>query len=396
MHMIKYISSVFAVSFFSSLPCFAQDEGIHTRIHHQYVSNRAMGMGDAFVANADDYSALFYNPAGLARRDSGQLNMSIEAGISPAFLDFYKDLDKIQKDSTLTTDAAKFTAYSDFLQKYYGKPILIRTGLLEAIWVRPNWGIGLIPVDLTVEYQIHNQAAPALNVRAYADTTLAYGYANDIHGLLPGRLSWGATAKFINRGYANKQVNALDFVADSKSFKKEDLRDGYTVDADLGLLYTPVVATEGIMSIFQLAKPTLGAVVRNVADYGFGQSFKLFNKTQVDAPEKLHRVLDLGAKFEYPSFWIFSGRGELDVRDIAHPNFTWRRALHAGFEFDWTVASWWKGNYRFGVNQGYFTAGVSAMLFIFNLDVVTFAEDVGTYDAPKENRIYMAKFNLDI
>jgi len=251
-------------------------------------------------------------------------------------------------------------------------------------------------MDLTLEYQVHNQAAPALNVRAYADTTLAYGYGNDIHGLLPGRLSWGATAKFINRGYANKQVNALDFVADSKSFKKEDLRDGYTVDFDLGVLYTPVVATEGIMSVFQLAKPTLGAVVRNVADYGFKQSFKIFNKTQVDPPEKLNRVLDLGAKFEYPSFWIFSGRGELDVRDIAHPNFTWRRALHAGLEFDWTVSSWWKGNYRVGVNQGYFTAGVSALLFIFNLDVVTFAEDVGTYNSPKENRIYMAKFNLDI
>jgi hypothetical protein len=35
-------------------------------------------MGDAFVAVANDYNALFYNPAGLARLESGEVNLSMD------------------------------------------------------------------------------------------------------------------------------------------------------------------------------------------------------------------------------------------------------------------------------------------------------------------------------
>ncbi len=383
-----------AIVFLFHFQAMAQ-EGVFTSIHHQYQSNRALGMGDAFVATANDYTALFYNPAGLARRDNGQINLSIEAGGGLETKNFYKDLDLTTK-ATYANDSEKFQAYGNFLQKYYGKPLAFRAGLLEAIWVRQNWGIGLIPMDLSFEGQIHNQAAPSLDVRAYADTTLAYGYANEIKGI-PGRLSWGTTAKFINRGYINRQVNALELAADPKTVKTEDMRDGYTVDFDFGTLYSPEIPGEGFFSIFQLAKPTFGAVVRNAIDQGFGHSFHLINKTAtIEAPEKLHRVLDVGAKFEYPELWIFGGRGEVDFRDIGHPDTSLRKSFHLGFEFDWTVTTWWRGHYRIGVNQGYPTLGVSAQLFIFNLDVVTYGEDVGSFSTPKENRMYMAKLNLDL
>lgn len=43
----------------------------------RYLSGRALGMGNAFVALSDDYNALYYNPAGLAR-----LNTPLDAGLS--------------------------------------------------------------------------------------------------------------------------------------------------------------------------------------------------------------------------------------------------------------------------------------------------------------------------
>jgi hypothetical protein len=391
MRKLVVLSVLFGV--FSGFSASAQ-EGVQTSIHHHYQSSRALGMGDAFVATANDYSALFYKTAGLSRRDLGQKNKWIALGGGVETQKFYKDLGEVEK-GTYTNDAEKYQAYSDFLQKYYGKPLNFRIKAFEAILARPNWSIGIVPMDFTFEGQIHNQTAPALDVRAFADTTIAYGYGNDVHGLVAGKLSWGTTAKFVNRAYINRAVNALDLVADSKTVKKEDGRDGYTADLDFGTLYSPMVPDSGFWSVFQLAKPTFGAVIRNALDYGFNSSFKFLNKEHVEPPEKLHRVLDVGAKFEYPELWIFGGRGEVDIRDIGHPNFNLRRGFHLGFEFDWTVTSWWRGHYRIGVNQGYPTLGVSALLFLFNLDLVTYGEDVGTYSTPKENRVWMTKLSLD-
>lgn len=371
----------------------AADEGVSFTIHHQYQSPRALGMGDAFVAVANDYSALFYNPAGLARREDTDLNLSIAAGLSPSGVKFYKDIQDAQK--TGTTDSEKQEAILNVLNDNYGKTYTLRTAPLAAVLARPRWGIGFIPADVSVEMTVHKQVGPSLDATVYGDSTLAYGYGQDVPWFDHARLSLGITGKFVNRVYASKAISAVELAADSNVVKKEDLHEGYTVDADLGALLTPELPDEGIWSLVRLARPTFGLVVRNVGETGFGQSLKLVNKEKTEAPEKLYRVVDVGTRWEYPSAWIFGGRGVLDVRDIGHPNFNWRKGLHAGFEFDWTVASWWKGQYRVGISEGYFTGGVSALLGIFNLDAVTYAEDVGTYSNPKESRIYMIKLNMN-
>lgn len=386
---IIFLNLIFGlVAFFHTLQASATD-GLFTNIHHQYQSPRALGMGDAFVAVANDYSAIFYNPAGLSRLDEGQINLSLDIAFSSNFISLYNDINGVTG-----TDQQKTQAYVEILQKNYGKHYSLRTGLFEGIWVRPGWGLAVIPADLTLDLSFHNQGAPALSARSYLDSTIAYGFARDIRAeWLSGKFSWGVTGKFIYRGYFSKDINALDLVADSNLIRKEDLREGYTVDADIGVLYTPYVSSW----LFRMARPTFGAVVRNVAELGFGQKLNLYNKDDVagDAPEKNYRVIDLGSRWEYPSFWIFSGRGVMDIRDIMHPNFSYRKSLHLGAEFDWTIASWWKGQYRAGLNQGYFTAGASFLFALFRLDLTTYGEDVGTIDAPKENRVYMAKFNLD-
>jgi len=380
--------------FLLSINVAAQNEGVHTRIHHQYQSIRAMGMGDAFVAIANDYSALFYNPAGLARRTDHQVNLSIEAAASTDFMKFSKDLSDTGKSGTTT--AEKYNAYDAFLKQYYGKSFMVRMGLFEGIWVKPHFGVGVIPADLTLEYKIHNNVSPAINLRAFLDTTIALGYGNDIKGSQYGRWSWGVTGKVINRGYFNKQFDAFSLAVDSNTLKKEDAQEGYGIDADLGLLYSPHMPGDGFFwRAVQMSKPTLGIVARNVAETKFSNSFKVINKTATQPPEKLYRVFDIGTKFEMPKLWIFSGRWAVDFKDIGHPNYSTKKGFHAGAEFDWTVSRFWKGNYRVGLNQGYFAFGLSAMLGIFNLDLASYAEEVGTPDNPQSNRQYAVKMNMD-
>jgi hypothetical protein len=80
----------------------------------------------------------------------------------------------------------------------------------------------------------------------------------------------------------------------------------------------------------------------------------------------------------------FGGRGVLDIRDVGHPFFTMKKGLHLGFEFDWSMASWWRGNYRVGLNQGYWTAGASAMFTVFNLTLFHMAKTSEPLELPKK------------
>ena len=368
-------------------------DGVEYRIHHHYQSPRALGMGDAFVAVADDYAALFYNPAGLARREDGQINMSMEFAGAKSFFDFADGVTKAS--DTQGTDSEKQEAMFDFLDSQYGKHFGLRTELFSGIWVRPNWGIGIIPLDFSLNMDVHNLVGPAVNITAYSDTTIAYGYGKDVKWIAGGRNSAGITVKAIHRGYTSKSVAAFELVENSEVFQPDDLKEGLTVDADFGFLYTPELPSEGFFSLLKLAKPTFGLVARNLLDLGFTQDLNLYNKEDTGSPPKMGRVLDIGTKWEYPELWIFGGRGTMDIRDIGHKNFNLRKGFHLGFEFDWTVASWWKGQYRVGINQGFLTAGFSALFAFFNLDLVTYSEDVGTFSTPKENRMYMAKFNMD-
>ena len=71
---------------FSSEWGLSQTSGVSYTIHHHYVAPRALGMGDAFVAVANDYNALFYNPAGLARREDTEMNLYIDLAASTNFM----------------------------------------------------------------------------------------------------------------------------------------------------------------------------------------------------------------------------------------------------------------------------------------------------------------------
>lgn len=363
------------------------------RIHRHYQSARPLGMGDAFVALSDDYSSLFYNPAGLANISESQINLSLDIAATSAFSDFYSDVAAVGE---IQDSVQKTNAYVELFQKNYGNIFGGRSGTMQGVWVRPGWGIAFLPLDVTLEMTVHNQAFPALATRLIADSTLAFGFGRHVKSdHLGGKLQWGTTFKLVNRNYLNMDLNVADLVIDSTIFRRTDMTEGYALDGDIGFLYTPFLSEGFFGEFLRLARPTFGLVIRNVMGGEFNGSFNLLNNEAQNKPEKMERVFDFGTRWEYPEVFIFSGRGVMDFKNIGHPQYSFKKGFHLGFEFDWRMASWWKGQYRFGLSQGYLTAGLSALFTVFRLDFVTYGEEVGSESNPLESRSYMVRMNMD-
>lgn len=354
-------------------------------IHQHGMSVRAMGMGGAFTAAVDDFSAIFYNPAALARREDTDTNLSLlHAGLDEKFPSFFGDLNSMSNSNNITD-------VINFLGKNSGNHYSARVGLLNAYRAWQDSALAVIPVDFSLEMRVGQSVGPQLQLVARQDSTIAYAKAWN-GKLESGKLSFGATAKAIYRGYFNKSLNAVDVAFSDSVLGPADAAEGLTVDGDFGVLYSPDVANH---PIFSKAAPTFGMTVRNILDYGFTSNLHLLDKNTSGEPDKLQRRIDFGSAFELPDWWIWRSRLAVDVRDVLHDNWTFAKGLHMGAEFLWKIGSGFQGAWRAGVSQGYFTAGFTGDLAIFRLDLVTYAQEVGTSDSPKASRVFMTKMSAD-
>ena len=371
-----------AISFLFTLflTCKAVARAPDFTIHQEYTSTRALGMGNAFIAVADDHSGLFYNPASLAVRKDTHLRMFLRAGLDADVLDFADDIDGAEDDPA---------AINATLEKYYGDHLYFRAPTLGGVLVRPKWGLAVIPADFSVDMALHRSLAASVAVNAYLDSTIAFGRGyNWKVKALKNKLSFGWTAKLLHRVFYSDVLQSAQLTQSETDLVNLDrAAEGVTLDADLGFLYE----VGGKRKWF---KPTYAFVVRNVFDYGFPENFAVFNDDPVEPP-KLERRFDFGTKFDLPDFWVFDPKMAIDMKDVGHRNWTWLKGLHVGAEMYWKVANWWKGHWSVGLNQGYLTAGFGARLGIFQLDLATWGEEVGTSDARTESRRYIVETSLD-
>lgn len=357
-------------------------------IHQEYVSTRALGMGNAFTAVADDFSAIFYNPSMLAFRNDGHLRMFVRAGTTPESIKLFSEIDKVKK----VPEADQPQAYSDLITSHYGDHFYYRVPTAGLIWARPGWGIALIPVDLSLDASVHRQIGPMLNVNLYQDTTLAVSYAHKLKWLNKrNQLSWGTTLKAIHRIHTGEAISAGQLANGGSVWDTSHANEGLTGDIDLSTTWKPPVASHGFFKVFE---PTFAFVGRNLIDYGFKQNFHFLNKNSGEPP-RLQRRFDLGSKWDLPKFWVFDPHLALDIRDIGHDQWTFKKGSHVGLEAYWKMYNWWKGYWSGGLNQGYWTAGFGARLAFFQLDLASYGEEVGTDKSPQESRRYMAEASLD-
>ena len=359
-------------------------------IHQEYASTRALGMGNAFTAVADDHSSMFYNPSALAWRTDGQLRMFLRGGTDSDSLKLKGELDDVQK----LPEDDQTQGYSDLISSHYGDHFHFRVPTVGAVWVRPNWGIAFIPADLSLDMDVHRGMGPMLNVNLYIDSTLAFSYARKVKWFSGHDTSWGATLKGIHRVYAGQAIAAAQLVEGKSVFSTSDANEGFTADVDLGFTWRPPVPDRGFFKFLKWMKPTFAFVGRNLVDYGFKSNFHLIDKDSGEPP-RLYRRFDVGTKWDLPKFWVFDPHLSADVRDMGHPNWSWKKGTHFGMELYWKMFSWWKGHWAGGFNQGYWTAGFGARFAWFQLDIASYGEEVGSDSTPREDRRYLLELALD-
>ncbi len=424
---------------------------LSTKISHHYDSMRALGMGNAFTAVADDYSLIYYNPAGFANKKANEVQITLAgAGASTKTL---KLVDDIKKSSNIQgTDAQKAEAISTVLEDYYGKALGGKVQALEMFWIRKNWGISLLPADVSIDMTIDRQLGPSVDLNVKADTTLAYGYGTQISKYL----SVGMTTEVVHRVSVEQSVSALELASDSNILSLKRAKEGNLIDFDLGFLWTPnwfgrtsvkeeqpvglkvesklppasnekkvekrepqseiaqsedasgdlTLSDEKVADKSEPAKPviietfkdnlplTFGLTVHNVLGGSFSKS-KLVNKEATETPTKMYRVIDVGSQYVLTELGDLTIRSMIDFRDMLHPEVTFNKSFHAGVEFDYSPSGWFKTQLRGGVNQMYYTAGVTLLLGVLNIDAVTYGEEVGTPSNKLENRVYAAKIGFN-
>ncbi len=335
---------------------------------------RPLGMGNAYVAVADDFNALFYNPAGLARLkawDGELLNPHFEASQHMlSFIDKATSLAGGGSDSVSTT--------LDLLEEQSGKIQHFAIGLTPHL-IFKGFGIGLgLEMAGTMVFQRYPSVYLDVGPRLIAPISYARNFLED-------RLSIGMSVKFLLRGGVNhdfsiQDIEAFNNKSGSEGPKLEDyVEGGSALGADFGLLFTPIKTME----------PTLGI---SIADVG-GTAYEKFDidGSAVRAPESRLPSVNVGFSLKP----LQTGRSYLlasmDVHSVNQP-FSFSKKFNVGVEYGFGSIL----KLQTGLHQGYLTGGIQIDVGLLNLRMITYAEELGVAagEASMADRRYALQFKL--
>lgn len=327
-----------------------------------YNGIRSLGMGGASVAVVNDETALFHNPAALAKLRDYYITVVDPEGSVSAEAEEIVGLDVFK-----TTDPqVALTKCNENLDRH----LQTRAQVFPSI-VFPYFGFGLYD-----KYEINAEVDSSSNV-------FKYDYNNDYAGILGfglpiagGIIKFGATGRAVNR----TEVHRDDIDPTSTGLRLKDLASsgvGFAMDA--GLMMTAPTAW----------LPTIAATYRDIGRTAYNYQEGLFMTTS-ERPDSTPETLDvaiaispiLGKRMR--SVWTLELR---DAMDVYEEKNIMRRA-HGGFELNYADALFFRG----GWHQHYWTAGLELAIANYQFQAASYGEDIGTVDTPREDRRYVVKF----
>lgn len=324
-----------------------------------YRGIRPLGMGGAFITLSDDENALFYNPAGLndVREFGGVGIVNPLVEVSKASIKLYNDIKDL--------DGNDIIEVTNVLNKHLGKHQHIRTALHPNLYFH-NFAL-VILAQGTMDLEVRNPAYPEVVTDARSDLGGAVGLATGFWGRM---LQVGASAKVIQRQGVKKTFTALD-IASGNFDPLEDMEKADDLSLDAGAkLNLPLPL-----------KPTVAVVVQNITDLDFGTLGKI--PQQVNA----------GVAINPSIIGLISTSWVIEVDDLTKQvggEEDFYKRVHLGAELRLPKILSLRG----GVNQGYFTAGLTLNFWILRVDGAIYTEEIGTYAGQRDDRRYAAQISL--
>lgn len=292
----------------------------------RYNDIRALGMGGAGMFMFDDFSALMYNPAQLARTETHLDLINIQANLGKDIVDMFnvwqdnKDVIENWDDTTVAAQTKVWDDLTPFDDNWMGMGAYPQIGLSLHHFAVGVYGAANVEFKSDKGIMIE----PRAYMKGVVDYVFSGGAAIELPStLLPNKLYCGAALKIIRRYQAEQMRLGADDVDIGDSFDTlvEESKHGFGVDAgflyellpgrvDVGMKITDLVGSidgEAPPMIFNVGgKMNLGNRLKLEADFNdlfFNRGENMFNKLHFGAEFRPIPILPLraGVGQGYPS-----------------------------------------------------------------------------------------------
>lgn len=359
-------------------------------------SLRAMGMGGAFVAIADDQYAIYQNPAGVAGMEENYLTVFeitpivnfdlIEILVDQKWEALMRAADAVTADNggqEISDEEAEFIASLPFMNA--GLDIF---GPVHINWSGSGIGIGIFnDINMDIIMDSTGMFPELSDLHLMIDAGIYAGYALEIPlPFMIGKRDFfylGMAVKFLYRADIHKSDLTLPELADiienfslsSAVRTAKGIKIGPGVGADIGILW-------------KWPSFSIGFVAYDF--FGTRFSWKLYDESlseYADLPKPPDTMIfpsfSIGVAYRIrkipyiPAFIIKNITIAFDFQDFAdYQGDHWAEfltKLHLGLEF--TTLGFIK--LRGGINGGYFTAGLGFYLTVFIIEAAIWTEELG-------------------
>ena len=329
-------------------------------VYEFYHGTRAMAMGNAFVAVADDEQAVFLNPAGLA----GIKNTEFTLLTADLISSYDIVLSALSGYSAISGITGKEGA--DLSDVVMGKNIYGRAQLTSTL-VMPYFGLGFI-VDSQVGLSSVNRVLPKINLGYMTTNGVQASFGAPIwkNFRKKGELRIGIGGKYLFRRGGFRTLKTVETVNLTRA-KLSQITGPYGtgIGVDVGSQYYFRASNHLSFS--------LGCVYTDIGDTNFGAK-----------PMPIKGNLATGGMVKYTlgkSAVSFS----YDYKHILEKT-DWRKKNHFGLEVSLPMVKLWGG-----INQVFVTYGAAVDLWLFKVSGISYAVEHGSFVHINPERRYEAQ-----